>query len=137
MLYSVNFWAVLVATIISFFLGFLWYGPLFGKQWMKMMNFTEKNIKSMKLTLMKAMTLGFITTLVTVYVLAMFLKVAGVITISDGLMLGFWIWLGFFATTSLGSFLWEGKSLNLYLFNNAFNLINILIMSGILTLWGL
>ena len=135
MLSSVNYLAVLTATIVSFFLGFLWYGPLFGKRWMKLMNFTEKNIKNMKLTPMKAMTLGFVTTLITVYVLAMFLKIAQVETISSGLIIGFWIWLGFFATTSLGSFLWEGKSINLYLFNNAFNLINILIVSGILSVW--
>ena len=133
--YSVNYLAVLVATIASFVSGFLWYGPLFGKKWQKMMNFTEKSMKSMNLTPMKAMTLGFITTLITVYVLAMFIKVAGATTISGGLLVGFWIWLGFIATTTLGSYLWEGKSLNLYFFNNAFNIINILIVSAILSVW--
>ncbi len=133
--YSVNYLAVLVATIASFVSGFLWYGPLFGKKWQKMMKFTEKSMKSMNLTPMKAMTLGFITTLITVYVLAMFIKVAGATTISGGLLVGFWIWLGFIATTTLGSYLWEGKSLNLYFFNNAFNIINILIVSAILSVW--
>ena len=81
--YSVNYLAVLVATIASFVSGFLWYGPLFGKKWQKMMNFTEKSMKSMNLTPMKAMTLGLITTLITVYVLAMFIKVAGAATLSQ------------------------------------------------------
>lgn len=133
--YSVNFLAVLVATIASFVAGSLWYGPLFGKQWMKMMNFTPKSMKSMKLTPMKAMTMGFLTYLVMIYVIALFLKMAQVATLTDGLIVGFWIWFGFIATTTLSSFLWEGKSIKLYLFNNAYNLLNMLIISGILSVW--
>ena len=30
---SVNWWAVIVATIVKFALGAIWYQPLFGKQW--------------------------------------------------------------------------------------------------------
>jgi len=36
---------ILIATIASFIFGFLWYGPLFGKQWMNLMGFTKKSIK--------------------------------------------------------------------------------------------
>ena len=31
---TINFWAVLVATLSTFAVGAVWYGPLFGKAWM-------------------------------------------------------------------------------------------------------
>jgi len=33
---KMNIWAVLVAIILQFVLGFLWYGPLLGNPWMEM-----------------------------------------------------------------------------------------------------
>ncbi len=32
---AINWKAVLLATVVSFVLGALWYGPLFGKPWMR------------------------------------------------------------------------------------------------------
>jgi len=37
---EVNYLAVFIATIASFVFGWLWYGPLFGKAWMRMMGYT-------------------------------------------------------------------------------------------------
>src|SRR2546427_5665885 len=33
----VNYWAILVAVAATMVLGFLWYGPILGKAWMKEM----------------------------------------------------------------------------------------------------
>ena len=131
----VNYLAILVAGIASMVLGFLWYGPFFGKPWMKLMNFDKNSMKSMKLSPVTAMILGFLTYLVIAYVLAGFISILNAATIVEGMKIAFWIWLGFIATTTLGSFLWEGKSIKLYLFNNAYNLLNILVMAVILITW--
>ena len=132
---EVNYLAVLVAAVASFLLGWLWYGPLFGKPWMKLMNFDKNSMKSMKLSPVTAMILGFLTYLVIAYVLAGFISILNSATIVEGIKIAFWIWLGFIATTTLGSFLWEGKSIKLYLLNNAYNLLNILVIAVILTAW--
>ena len=132
---EVNYLAVLVAAVASFLLGWLWYGPLFGKPWMKLMNFDKNSMKSMKLSPVTAMILGFLTYLVIAYVLAGFISILNSATIVEGIKIAFWIWLGFIATTTLGSFLWEGKSIKLYLLNNTYNLLNLLVMSAILTAW--
>ena len=42
----INFWAILAATVSAMVLGSLWYGPVLGKQWMKLNNFTEEDIKA-------------------------------------------------------------------------------------------
>jgi hypothetical protein len=36
---------IFVAALIPFLLGALWYGPLFGKPWMKINGFTEEYLK--------------------------------------------------------------------------------------------
>ena len=41
----INFAAVLVAAIVGFIIGILWYGPLFGKSWMRLMGMTDKQLK--------------------------------------------------------------------------------------------
>jgi hypothetical protein len=42
---------ILAALIIAFVIGYIWYGPLFGKTWMKLVGLTEekcrKNMKAM------------------------------------------------------------------------------------------
>jgi hypothetical protein len=44
---KINYLAVLVAIVLQFALGFLWYGPLFGDVWMEMvgldMEYVEAN----------------------------------------------------------------------------------------------
>ena len=132
---EVNLLHVLVVTIVSFIIGFLWYGPVFGKKWMRLMNMTHGDMKSMKMKPAVAMLLGFVSSFVTAFVLAQFINLFNADNLVSGLKLSFLVWLGFIATITLGSFLWEGKSFNLWLFNNAYNLINFLVMGAILAVW--
>ncbi len=41
---GLNWWAILVATVVAFGIGGLWYGPLFGQAWLKAMGKTEEEI---------------------------------------------------------------------------------------------
>ena len=42
---TINYLAIGLAALIPTIVGALWYGPLFGKAWMKSMNFTEDDLK--------------------------------------------------------------------------------------------
>ena len=133
---NVNIVAVLVAAVVSTILGALWYGPLFGRTWMRLSGLGKAKPNQMKKKGMgKSYFLNFIATLVTAYVLAVFVVLAGATTIGTGVIVGFWVWLGFVATLTLGSVLWEGKSVNLYWLNNAYGLINLAVMAAILAVW--
>ena len=129
---DVNYLAVLVSAIVSFLIGGLWYQALFGKTWEKL----ERKKMGAGKNKMVLLLINFIASLVTSYVLLHTLTYAGATSVSDALIVGFFTWLGYFAvTTILGSVLWEGKSIKLYAMNAGFWLINLLIMSLILTLW--
>lgn len=131
----VNYWAVLVAAVVNFVVGWIWYGPLFGDVWKKLMGLSDQSMKSMKLTPMQAMSMGFVVALVMAYVLAHYASIVGITTIGGAFQLSFWTWLGFMATVSIGSYLWEGRPFKLFVLNAAEQLVALFLMAVVLVLW--
>ena len=133
---TINYLAVLVAAIINMGIGFLWYGPLFGKVWMQLSGFTKKQIAEAKKKKMgKTYAIAFLSTLLMSYVMAHFVDYAEANTFALGAVAGFWIWLGFVATIMLGTVLWEGKPIKLYLINSLHYLVALILMGGVLAVW--
>jgi hypothetical protein len=58
---EMNYLAILVATLATFVVGFLWYGPLFGKAWMAENGFTKEELG--KSNMLKVFGLTFVFTL--------------------------------------------------------------------------
>ncbi len=142
--FNVNYLSVIVAAIVSFVIGWIWYGPLFGKQWRAYMNISKKDMakskdKNMAKAQQQAMTKsiigGFITQLIMAYILAALFVSLGILTVGTGLTLAFFIWLGFVATIGLGIVLWEQKPFGLYLINSLLWLVGLLAMAIVLTVW--
>lgn len=135
---DINYWAVLVSALAAFGIGAVWYSLLFGKQWMQLMNINlaAMNKPEMKKKATRGYVIMFIALLVMAYVLAHFVDYADANSIGEGILAGFWIWLGFLATTMLGSFLWEDKPLALYLINVGHYLVVLLVMGAILAAWA-
>lgn len=131
----INWWAVLAAAVAYMALGSLWYGPLFGKLWMGLVGITPESMKQMPLTPIQAMVGGFVTAFITAtalsYASIFFMAVSAV----DAVILAFWMWLGFVATTQAGSYLWEGRPLSLFMLNAAHSLLALVIMAIIVVLW--
>ena len=130
-MYAVNYIAVLVAAVVAMVIGYIWYGPLFGKIWMK-----GSGMKDMKGNGNMAMTYGiqYVASAVMAYVLAVVLSMNGVTDMMTALKMAFWIWLGFVATTQIGSVLFEKKSWSFYFVVAGYNLVNLLVMGAVLTL---
>lgn len=133
---SVNYLAIVVATVVAYAVGAVWHSPVgFGKMWMDLMGLKPYDMGKMPLTATQAMVIGFFVMLLQVFVLAHFLVLVGATTLNLALQLGFWVWLGFLAPTLANSWLWEGKSLKLFAFNAAYSLLSILVMVTVLGLW--
>jgi hypothetical protein len=128
---SVSWTGVLAATVASIILGFLWYGPLFGKQWMSLMGISEKQAADAKKKGMGAKTwvLMIVNTFVLAWVTAQFI---GVVAASPYLV-AFWAWLGFQGTLGVGNVLWENKSWNLFFLNGAHQLITLELIAFVLS----
>lgn len=133
---EVNVWAVLVCALVSMFIESLWYSPvLFGNVWLKLSGFNKRSMKKGQKGMTKIYVLALLGSFVMAYVLAHFVEYTGSRTALDGFILGLWIWLGFEATVRLGTILWEGKPVKLYLLNTIYYLVTLVVMAIILSVW--
>ena len=137
----INYLGVLVCGIISMVVGFVWYGPLFGKVWMEVMGvdmktMTPEKMKEMQKGMGSSYLATFVLALLTNYVLAVF--IIGMPTVS-GVMTAFWIWLGFVMPVVAGSAIWSGKPKNLgwkmFLTSAGYQLVTLLIYGAVLGAW--
>lgn len=134
---DINLFAVLVAAIANMALGAFWYSPvLFAKRWIALMKVSEAEINEMKKGAPRAYALSFIGALVMSYVLAHIVDYAQATTIVGGVESGFWLWLGFVATTGSASVLFEGRPAGLYLINSGYYLVSLIVMGMILAAWA-
>jgi len=70
---EMNYLVILGATVIAFFISFLWFGPLFGNIWMEIHGFTKKDMEAEKAYVWKLLILEFITTFALMCTLAFFI----------------------------------------------------------------
>jgi len=129
---AVNWLAVIVAAVVRFAIGAGWYTALFGARWRQLMGVPANAQPS---GMGQAMLAGFIGDLVMAYILARFIGHYGATGLFDGVIVGFLAWLGFVATIMLGSMFYEKKPGELVAINGGYQLITIVIMGAILTVW--
>lgn len=131
---GISYMAVVLATVASYFVGFLWHGPLFGKYWVSMMGYTPEQMQTMQLTGMQAMLGGFVAQLAQVFVLAQFLSMASAYDPISALIVTVWLWFGFVALTQFGGVLWENRKPKLFLFNASYQLVQLSVAALVLVL---
>lgn len=122
----VDFFAVFLAAVINLLIGFFWYSRwFFGELWMQL---SDSTLEKKSLSLLWS----FFTAFITAYTLSLLLSLLGVTTVSDGMFVGFLIWIGFVATTQFSQVIWGGSSVKLFLLETGCRLLILLAMGGIL-----
>lgn len=127
----INYLAVIASTVMAFVLGGLWYGPLFGKIWMKEMNFTEEELK--KANMAKIFGTAFILNLIISINLAMFLGPKA--DLGFGLFAGAAAGIGWVAASIGITYLFGRKSLKLFLVDAGYQAVIYTLTGGILGAW--
>ncbi len=137
MLESVTWLAVGLATLASIAIGFAWYGPLFGRSWAKEQGWSEEDFNKQKAKGMgKSYAIMTGGSLLTAFILAQFVTLAGAVNAWDGATIGLWTWLGFAVPLLVNAVLWEGKSWKLYQINVGYHLVTLIVMGMIVAMWG-
>jgi len=106
----INYWAVLVCAVLAMALGFLWYGPLFGKKWMSIVGVGPADLaarQKMQQNVWKLYVAQFLLVLFQVWVLAYY--IVGWQEAS-GLVNALWIWAAFIMPTVAGAAMWNNDS---------------------------
>jgi len=134
---EINYWAVLVSALVFYAIGAVWYSPLlFAKAWQKATGVTQEKMASvnkgkMALTFISTFILSLLMACVTAH---LSIRVESH-TLHSGIMLGFWIWLGYVAVSMGINYLYEGKSFKLFCINAGYFFIGLLKMGAIMALW--
>lgn len=140
---DLNWLAIGVMVVVNMALGFLWYATFTptGKIWMKAHNMDPTTTKPTSGQMAKGLILTLIGAFLVLFVLnhtviaygdAYNLDEAGYeLTIADGLMGGFFTWLGFFVPVLWSAVAWEGKPWSLFFVNAGYYLV-ILLLAGLL-----
>jgi len=126
---NLNWLAILLASVSAFALGFLWYSVLFVKRWMKENGFTEDTNKDANM--LKIFGLSFLLMVFAAFNLAMFIGKGGA---HFGAMAGFLAGVGWVFTFLGVTYLFERRSLALFLINGCYSVVSLTIMGLIIGL---
>jgi hypothetical protein len=134
---KINYPAVVVAAVLYWMLGALWYSPLlFAQRFIALKGYTPEDIARIQSEgTAKLVAAALLGSLIASYVLAHFVRFVQARGVADGLKTGFWVCLGFIFTSNLETVLFEQRPLGLYLINNGYHLAGFLLMGAILASW--
>ncbi len=129
---DVNWLAVLVATIVAFVLGGLWYSKvLFGNVWMQEVGLTEEAVNNANMP----------RTFATTFLLQLIAAVAIAALIGNdgnwqlGLQTGLWVGLFWIATAYGVTYLFEQRPFRLWLINAGYYVVLYAVMGTIIGAW--
>ncbi len=129
---------ILLGAVILFVFGFLWYGPVFGKHWVKMIGMTDAQIAEGKRKgmshMIPQMVIAFVLCLISASVLKYLIPNTG-IDFSAFLKSITLIWFGFVLPLHMNGYLWEKKSLKLTMFNCAESILGFIVLAGVVYFW--
>lgn len=130
---NINFIAVLVAGVASWVIGAFWYSPLlFSKRWQKELGFSDEYLANANMPVIFGSSL--------VLMLIMALGLAGMIQdgnsdLMSGLKTGILTGL-FFSATSVGiNYLYQRKSIVLWLIDALYQIVFLGVSGAILGIW--
>jgi hypothetical protein len=136
---SINYWAVLVCGVVALIVGSVWFGPIFGKLWMRITHTTdmdEARRKEMQKAAMPLYVIQFVLALFQAYVLAHY--IAGW-TEATGVENALWIWAAFVMPTVAGTAMWNNDSNKIkwtkFWLQSGYYLVLLVIFGWILSAW--
>ncbi len=137
---QINYLAILVCGVAAMVIGFLWYGPLFGKAYMKVMGadmMSPEQKAAMRKNMWGMYLLQFILSIVTAGTLAY--HISNWSGSSTAVGIAICSWFGFVMTTEAGAALWSGKpkklAWNMFFISAGAQLVTFVVFGLIIAMW--
>lgn len=134
---KVNWTAVMVAAIVHFFLGAVWF-TVFKTLWLANVGLTQEQLMAKAGTgpVFYPYIVSFLCNVVIARVLAqVIIATSTAPSLLHGVRVAFYAWGGFVATTFLTSYVFEMKSPMGWAINAGYPLVGMLLMGAILGAW--
>ena len=132
----INYLAVVVAAVVAFVLGGLWYSPvLFAKPWVKAHGYTEERVKEMQASATKAYAVSFLCQVLIALALGVLNGYLHMERCVQGLKLGALVWAGFAFPLGLMANMFSDKKIAVFYIDTGYQLVYLLVMGSIITVW--
>jgi hypothetical protein len=132
----INIFAVIVAAIATFGIGFLWYSPfLFGKQWVAFNGYGPDKIEAMRKEAGKAYGISFACYVVMAAMFAILLRITHITAVLAGAKLGILLWIGFVGAVGLTANVYSDRPQKAFLLDAGYQLVYLIVMGLILVAW--
>lgn len=128
---DINWLAVLVAVVAHQFIGFLWYGPVFGKIWLAGMGKTREEMTGAA----GGYVVAILASVVTAIALAMLLTVPENVTLGTGCVYGLLTSIGFVVASVATTAVFENRKMTVPILFATYQVLGITIMGAILGAW--
>jgi len=132
---TINYLAVVVAAVVAFILGWLWYMPLFGKAYQAARGITDQMAAEGQKDMGKTMTVIAICTLIMAWAVAVLAGYTHLETWMQGLKLGLLCWFGFAATMGLIETMTSRRKMASYYIDAGYWLVSLVIMGIVVSVW--
>jgi hypothetical protein len=133
---TIHYLAVIVAALVGFILGWLWYTPLFGKARMAADGVTEQQMAEGQKNVMRNMLVVALGLLLMAWTLSVFSGYTHLITWMQGLKLGCLAWFGFALTLGMiDSVMTTSRKIAAFYIDAGYWLITLAAMGIIVTVW--
>lgn len=117
--------SIVLAIVVSYAVGFLWHGPLFGKQWMEANKIPMPKKEDMKFSMMlPGLSANFVAVLVQASVMGRAFQILEMPSIWHAFIITTIFWLPFTGLTILNSNAWLGKSIKVTLLDALYYLVS-------------
>jgi len=133
---GMNFLAVLVAAIVIFLIGGLWYQALFGKLWVSLHGFSDEEIKRMQERYPPAVFFPVILAayLVLCYAAALLVGALDLDSVVGGVIFGVVLWL-IVAAIGVTAHITSNRHIGLFVIDTAYQLVIFIVAGAILAAW--
>ena len=128
-----NYAAVVVAAVVYWLLGAVWYGVLFSKPWMALENMSMEQAQSMNPVLPYIIT--FVLNILIAYSLAQICIWRNANTLGRGASVGVLLWIGFVGPITFTTYMYEMRPRTLYAINEFYPLAGLVLMGAIIGAW--
>lgn len=136
---DINYLAVLLCGVVAMAAGFVWYGPLFGKLWMRVNDMDSADLEARQAMAKSAGPLygvQLVLSLLQAYILAHFIQGW---TEAPATEVALWLWLGFIMPTVAAASMWNAKPgkvrWTMFLLQAGCSLLTIILFALILSNW--
>jgi len=131
-----NYLAVVVAAVAYWVLGAIWFGVVFGRQWLQLEHIPPEQVAAMKgAAAAFPYIMSFVLNLIIAFVLAQLCAWRNATTAARGASLGVLLWIGIIGPVTYTTNMYEMRPLNLFLLNEGYVLVGLFLMAAILGAW--